>query len=374
MEMDYRGVRIDGFFCNQKTREKAFLRHFAMDRQNFSSQEHIYPFRITEREGGLSLCGKVTFVRGALNHITLQVLNGVAGQDLCGFVESMLGGAKDSAEHMPAYFFRTMELLIRRDALTDSFYLDISFYRAVRHPFFHFDNPRTLSRLYRYRGIRRYLKMYFLIIWTGFFAVLSWSKTEQAKRVAVEGTHTYEEGFRYAFTEEDAYYEEGLQRAIERDLRATPLKIETCYTDAGRYGCTAVIFMVLTLYAATGLYHLERSPLGRSVRKFVDGRDRDLYLQTLREINEELAAPLYRDYYITITDRWVIMRDYPLYQARCVPRRSVTAVTEGVIRYRNKHHTIRRPCLDIYTPDGLLHKYAQKADKMQQVKAILGGL
>lgn len=373
MEMDYSGVRIDGFFCNQKTREKAFLRHFAMDGQASSSPEHIYPFRITEREGGLSLCGKVTFVRGVLNHITLQALNGAAGQALCGFVASMLGVAKDSTGHMPAYSFRTMELLIRKDTLTDSLYLDISFYQAVRRPFFHFDNPRTFSRLYRYRGIRRYLKMYFLIIWTAFFAVLSWSKTKQAERIAVEGTHTYEDGFRYAFTEEDTYYEEGLQRAIERDLRAAPLEIETCYADAGRYGCTAVVFMAITLYAATGLYHLERSPLGRSVRKFVDGRDRGLYLQTLREINEELAAPLYRDYYITITAHWVIMRDYPLYQATCVPRRAVTAVTEGVIRYHNKFHTIRRPCLDISTPDGLLHKYAQRADKMQQVKAILGG-
>ena len=62
MEMDYSGVRIDGFCCNQKTREKAFLRHFAMDGQTISSPEHIYPCRITEREGGLSLCGKVTAV------------------------------------------------------------------------------------------------------------------------------------------------------------------------------------------------------------------------------------------------------------------------------------------------------------------------
>ena len=373
MEMDYSGVRIDGFCCNRKTREKAFLRHFAMDGQTISSPEHIYPFRITEREGGLSVCGKVIFVRGTLNHITLQVLNGAAGQDLCGFVASMLGGAKDSVAHMPAYSFRTMELLIRRDTPTDSLYLDISFYQAVRRPFFHFDNPRKLSRLYRYRGIRRYLKMYFLIIWTVFFAVLSWSKMKQAERIAVEGTHTYEDGFRYAFTEEDTYYEEGLQRAIERDLRAAPLQIENCYADARRYGCTAVVFMSITLYAATGLYHLERSPFGRSVRKFVDGRDRSLYLQTLREINEELATPLYKDYYITITTHWVIMRDYPLYQAICVPRRAVTAVTEGVIRYRNKFHTIRRSCLDINTPDGLLHKYAQRADKMQQVKLILGG-
>lgn len=371
MKIDYRSLQLDKFTCSRKTKESSFRKHFGNGEEGFASKEGSCRFRVTEQEQGLSFSGTAVFTEQKLSHITLYLLSSRKGQDLKEIAASMLGKPNVSGKGAVSYTFSTMEIMILHDNFSDSPYLSVSFYKALRRPFLRFDPPAKFRHLYHYCGIRRYLKLLFLTVWTVFFFILSASKISQAQKVETEGYHVYEDGYRFAFTKEKDGYEEGLERAIEMDRVAEPSAIKSYYSESKGYFCTGSVFLIFLLYYASGFYNLERFWVGRSMRKFTDGRKRGVYYDTLMKINEELEFSEYKDYYITVTKNWVVFRDYPFYHAMFVPRNYVTSVSDGIIKYHNRHHIIRRPCLNIHTPDGLLHQYAQSAERMKQVKEIL---
>ena len=328
-------MKINTFHCvindwhlDYTTKESWFVQNVGNCQSQPIAEENIscYIFSTLDKETNIPFWGKALFVNQRLKGLELSIQNDNTTNRLQQMVTSMLGDPDVRTKEKGFYFFeKTKYSLIENGKI-----LLIEFHKTYKKSKLHFDSPLKLSKVYRLRGCSRYFGLATLI-----FLTLGYSYN--------------------------------VYKSVE-DWLTTGLDF---YLGDSIFGAIFVLpFILWTIRNLLGLYNLEYSCIGKKLKSFCDGTDKEYLYRNLYLLNEELKDVELKDSNIRITKNFVCVRDTLLYVV--LPKKNIVNVSYGTVTMRLKMGSVTHTCLEIKAADGAVYKYInRKKERMDEIKAII---
>lgn len=324
------GCRLNNCFFDYTTKEKWFVKHVehCENQPTVGENTSCYTFSIVEKETNISYMGQAVFINQRLTGLELSTQNDNQINGLKDMVTGMLGEPDVRMKDRSYYFFENTKY----NLIENGKVLLIEFHKAYKKSRLHFDNPFKLFRVYRLRGLTRFLGLATLLF-------LSFMYSYNVYKNVCEWLDT---GYEFYFKE-----------SIIGTIFVLP-------------------FILWTIRNILGLYNMEYSRLGKTLKYFCDGTDKRWFYSYLRLLNAELKAVELKDINIRITKNFLCIRDIPLCRFIVIPRKNIVDVSYGILTMRTKGGTVTHTCLDIKAADGAIYKYtSRKKGRMDKIRAIL---
>lgn len=321
---------LNEWYLDYGTKEKWFIKHVKNCEKQHTTEQNTscYTFSVVEKDTNIPFEGKAMFENQQLKGLELCIQNENQSNRLKDIVSGMLGKENIQVNGVSYYFFENTKYSFREEDKA----LLIEFHKTYKKKTHHFDNPFKYRRVYKLRGCSKYVGLFCLLLVTMGFSY-----------------NVYKDLMFFMETGYDFYIEDAIGDVI-----------------------MVLPFLLWTIRNIRGLYNLEYSFIGKNMKSFSDGTNRESYVKNMELLNEELANPEYKDMNIRITKNFVCVRHFPLYMFIAIPRRNITKVSFGTATTRTRTAKITRTCLDIEAPNGVTYQYvANKKEQMDEVKAII---
>lgn len=321
---------LNDWCLDYNTKEKWFLEKVSNCKQKLLMDEATtcYTFSVVERKTNIPFIGQALFVNQRLKGLELEIDNSSRTGILKDAVTGMLGEPDIRMKDKSYYFFENTKYTLMQEEQV----LLIEFHKTYKKSRIHFDNPFQLFRVYRLRGLTRYLGL----------ATLLFTSFMYSYNVCQSICGWLETGYEFYF-----------KGSITGSIFVLP-------------------FILWTIRNILGLYNMEYSRMGKTLKYFCDGTDKGCFNRYLNLLNKELKDVELKDINIRITRNFVCIRDIPLCRFVAIPRKNIVNVSYGILTMKNKVGTVTHTCLDIKAADGNIYKYtSRKKGRMEAIKAMI---